>query len=128
MRRPLKLERLIDDELGSRPFGGALSDFTRLCRNLSWDYPNGLILINTDRKRTVLFQQDCHFYEPSFAPDINQALTYMMRTPGLFGIIAQRRKNVFQFSLFAMMYFEEHGDAHLRARAEAIIALVDEWA
>ena len=27
----------VEDEIGARPFGTSIEDFTRLCRNMAWD-------------------------------------------------------------------------------------------
>ena len=51
-------EYTIEDEIGTRYFGTSVHDFQRLCQNVSWDYPNGLLLINLDRSRNSILVQN----------------------------------------------------------------------
>ena len=74
----------IEDEIGGRWFGTSVDDFKRLCRNVVWDYPNGLVLINLDRKRTLLFTAE-DFFEPRSSA-LEEALQWMLRTPGVLGL------------------------------------------
>ena len=117
----------IEDEIGVRKFGTSLADFTRLCRNAAWDYPAGLVLMNLDKCRTLMFSHETNFFEPQFV-GLPQALDWMQRTPGAFGLTAQAKAGKVQCSLFAVLFHEEHGDAHLSSRADALLRLVTEWA
>ena len=127
VRRELPLgECEIEDEIGMRKFGTSLADSTRLCRIAAWDYPTGLVLINLDKCRTLVFSQENNF-EPQYA-GLSQALDWMQRTPGTFGLTAQAKAGTVLCALFAVLFHEEHGDAHLSSRAEALLRLVQEWA
>ena len=44
-----------DDDVGHRNFGESIDDFKRLAAELSWDVPNGLVILQLDRKKTIVF-------------------------------------------------------------------------
>ncbi len=128
LRLPLPLgECLIEDEIGSRYFGTSTDDYKRLCRNVAWDYPGGLALVNLDRARTLLFLGET-FFEPQ-STAITFALDWMLRNPGVFGLTVKKAKGgLAEVSLFAVLFHEEHGEAHLRVRAERLLREVRSWA
>lgn len=127
VRRELPLGEFdIEDEIGTRGFGTSSADFTRLCRNASWDYPAGLVLLNLDRSRCLIFPAGTCF-EPQVA-GVPQALTWMQSTPGTFGLTVQAKTGgMAECELFAVLFYEEHGNAHLSSRADRLLRLVRSW-
>ena len=128
LRRALPLgDVAVEDEIGTRPFGTSVNDFTRLCRNAAWDYPHGLLLLNLDRSRCLLFTADAQF-EARLA-SLLPALKWMQNTPGTFGLTVRARSGGFaECELVAVLFHEEHGDAHLSGRAARLLRLVRSWA
>ena len=126
MRRPVALgDAFVEDEIGRRPFGTSVDDFTRLCRNVAWDYPAGLVLINLDRNRCLVFS--AAWYTSCPAP-LFSALKWMQTTPGTFGLTVRATpEGTAQCELFAVLLRDEHGDAHLSGRAERLLRLVRSW-
>ena len=44
LRRPVPLGSCtVEDEIGTRSFGTSVDDFKRLCLNVAWDYPAGIL-------------------------------------------------------------------------------------
>ena len=127
LRRAVMLGDLeVEDEIGTRAFGTSVEDFTRLCRNIAWDYPNGLVLMNLDRGRCLIFPAETCFV--SYAMALLPALKWMQSTPGTFGLTLRAAKGGrAECTLFAVLFFEEHGDAHLTGRAERLLRLVQSW-
>ena len=126
MRHAVALGDLhIEDEIGSRPFGTAVDDFTRLCRNAAWDYPNGLVLLNLDRRRCLTFTAQTSYTAhpvPAYS-----ALRWMQTTPGTFGLTLRAAGGAAECALFAVPLRDEHGDAHLKGRARRLLQLVRSW-
>jgi hypothetical protein len=88
LRRAVPLgEAYVEDEIGTRPFGTSIEDFTRLCRNIAWDYPNGLVLLSLDRNRCLVFPASTCY--ASCATALLPALQWMQSTPGTFGLTRQ---------------------------------------
>jgi hypothetical protein len=126
MRHAVKLgEQIIEDEVGNRKFGTSVDDFKRLARNVAWDYHAGLVLVNLERSRTLLFPAES-FFEPQVAT-LTEALTWLSTTPGSFGLVVQHKAGWVECELFAVVRFEEHGDYHLRRRAERLLQEVRSW-
>jgi len=128
MRRALPLgDVAVEDEIGTRPFGTSVDDFTRLCRNAAWDYPHGLLLINLDRSRCLIFQAELHF--EARVMNLYPALKWLQNTPGTFGLTVRARSGgMAECALVAVLFHEEHGDAHLSGRAARLLRLVRSWA
>ena len=116
---------VIEDEIASRAFGSSVDDFKRLCRNLAWDYPGGLALINLDRQRTLVFAQETH-YEPNVA-DLSSALAWIQTTPGTLGLLVRARGDVVDCTLFAVVFYEEHAQEHLAQRRDRVLNEVRSW-
>ena len=84
-------ECFIDDEIVGRYFGTSIDDFKRLSRNASWEYPNGMVLINLDRERALVFP-----YNTSYEPQIiglSHALEWLKEADGTFGLIVKKGQN-----------------------------------
>ena len=147
----------IEEEVGARAFGTAYADFTRLCtelscsnfipqssfpcthipthvhaflytgRNAVWDYPAGCVIINLAKSRTLMLTMEHNFFEPCVV-DIEDGLQWMLHTPGVFGFIIRRmRGGLVNCELFAMVFYEEHGDGHVAYRAEKLRRIVESW-
>ncbi len=128
LRRAVPLgDVVVEDEIGARPFGTSVNDFSRLCRNAAWDYPNGLVLLNLDRSRCLLFTAESHF--EARVASLLPALKWLQNTPGTFGLILRAKPGgLAECQLFAVLYYEEHGDAHLTGRGARLLRLVRSWA
>ena len=95
-------------------------------RNAALDYSAGCVIINLDKWRTLLLQADNNHFEP-LVVDIQVALKWMLQTPGVFGLIVRMQGGVVVCELFAMVFFLEHGDAHIGSRARRIVSIVESW-
>ena len=115
----------IEDEVGSRTFGTACDDFRRLCRNAACDFPGGLLLVNLDRWRSLVFTGES-FFEAQIV-DIHAGMSWMCRTPGTFGLTVQARAGQAICTLFAFVYYAEHARDHLRRRGRYLLQIVREW-
>ena len=74
-----------------------------------------------------MFTMEHNFFEPCVV-DIEVGLQWMIQTPGVFGFIIRRgRSGLVHCELFAMVYYEEHGDAHLAYRAAKLRGIVESW-
>ena len=118
-------EYSIEDEIGNRYFGTSVDDFKRLSRNVCWDYPSGLLLINLDRSRTLYFGPE-QAYEAK-GVDLDNALEWMLKTPGVLGLTLRSRSGYAECCLFGLVFHMEHARDHLRGRAEALIREVESW-
>ena len=126
LRVPVALgECVVEDEIGARPFGTSVDDFKRLCRNAAWDYPNGLVLFNLDRARSLIFPADT-FFEPQ-AANLEHALDYLQRVPGTFGMTVKAKGGMAHCDLCSLLFHDEEGDGALLSRAENLMALVKSW-
>ena len=126
MRHAVKLgEQMIEDEIGKRSFGTSVDDFKRLCRNVAWDYSAGLVLVNCDRARTLIFPAETS-YEPQVV-GLSESLAWLATSPGSFGLIVKQHAGVVACELFAVVMYEEHGDSHLRRRSERLLQEVSTW-
>ncbi len=67
------------------------------------------------------------FFEPQSSA-IVFALEWLLRNPGVFGLTVKAKGGLAEVSLFAVLFREKHGDAHLRGRAARLLSEVRSWA
>ena len=96
-------------------------------RNACWDYPGGCVVINLDKYRTLMLTDDNNHFEPAIV-QIRAALNWMLKTPGVFGVTIQMSRGIVICELFATVFFEEHGNAHIEHRADRLTDIVESWA
>ena len=85
------------------------------------------MIINLEKKRTLLLTEGNNFFEP-WTVDIDEGISFMLHTPGVFGFIIRRmRSQLVHCELFAMVFFAEHGDGHIAYRAEKLRRIVESW-
>jgi len=129
-RRAIELCSLwIQDEIGYRTFGTSRTDFTRLCRCAAEDagMPGGMVLVNLERQRTLVFSQD-ERYEGHYHT-ITHAMRWMQAVPGTFGLTVQKKRGKrLECVLFAVLFYEEHGESTLQSRAARLTRIVRSWA
>ena len=93
---------------------------------MAWDYPNGLVLLSIDRGRCLIFPAETYYLSQVSA--LLPALKWMQNTPGTFGLTLQSKPGGnAECTLFAVLFWEEHGDAHLTGRAERLLRRVRDW-
>ena len=61
-----------------RTFGG-IADFQRLASDLAWEVPSGLVVVNLEKRKTLVFKDG---QEPR-APNVHSALSYLRRCAAL---------------------------------------------
>ncbi len=117
---------LIEDELAMRAFGTCHDDFKRLSRNLAWDLPGGLLVVNLDRKRTLLFSKE-YLYELQVR-DIRAALQWMRRGVGTFGLcVKSRQGGCIECVVFGVVNFMELAEEYLEMRKHCVMREVCSW-
>ncbi len=124
---PLLSSCEIEDEIVTkkRTFGTSGMDFQRLARNLAWELPAGLLVINLDRKRTLLFAKE-YVYQLQ-VKNIHSALSWMRTSVGSFGLCVKGRGHRVDCTLIGVVNFIEHADEYLERRRETVMREIFSW-
>ncbi len=124
---PLLSNCEIEDEIVTkkRTFGTSGMDFERLARNLAWELPAGLLVVNLDRKRTLLFAKE-YVYQLQ-VKDIHSALAWMRNNVGSFGLCVKGRGHRVDCTLIGVVNFIEHADEYLERRRETVMREIFSW-
>lgn len=109
----------------SRMFGTSLQDFRQLAAALAWDLPGGLLLVNLNRNRTLMFSGS-QAYVPTIV-SITQALEWMRFTVGMWGCVVKTTGKDITTILFAVVDYVEHAEEHLDVREELIMNEASSW-
>ena len=124
---PLLSDCEIEDEIVTkkRTFGTSGADFQRLARNLAWELPAGLLVVNLDRKRTLLFAKE-YVYQLQVR-DIHSALSWMRNNVGSFGLCVKGRGHRVDCTLIGVVNYIEHGEEYLERRRETVMREIFSW-
>jgi len=117
----------IEDEIVTkkRTFGTSGVDFQRLARNLAWELPAGLLVVNLDRKRTLLFAKE-YAYQLQ-VKEIYSALSWMRRSVGSFGLCVKGVGHRVDCTLIGVVDFLEHVEDYLDQRRETVMREIFSW-
>ena len=120
----------IEDEVISsrrRTFGTAGSDFQRLALNLNIQLPGGLVLVNLDRNRTLLWTPTFH-YNIQWG-ELHTALRWMQKTPLSFGlcVTGHGANHRVECTLIGMVQYLEHAPEYLEQRRRILVEEIMSW-
>ena len=96
-----------------------------MARNAAWDYPVGMLLLNLDRERALIFPSHT-FYEPQ-GISLTYGLKWLQETRGSFGMTLKAKDDKAECELFNVLYDDEPQDADLESRCEQLLEIVRSW-
>jgi len=126
VKMPIPLgDCFIEDEVVGRYFGTSVIDFKRLCQNASPDYPNGMVVVNLDRERTLVCSYNT-FYEPHIV-ELYDALEWLKKVAGTIGLIVKKGQNgKVNCEIFELLV-EDEEDNELSDKSDYLLDLVRSW-
>ena len=115
---------LIQDEFVKRYWGTALADYQFLCQTICGDFPDGMVILNTDSERALVLSPSV-YYEPQYF-GFNDAMHYF-RSGGAIGLVVssqKSRRDRINCEIFEVL---EDEDFDAASTIEYLVSAVRKW-
>ena len=89
-----------DDGIVRRNFGDCINDFQLLANRLAWDLPNGIVIVQLDKKKALVFQPDRQANAVELATGLSWA-----KSQNAMALTIRKRQDMLEFGVMDVFFF-----------------------